>query len=145
MPNILMTRRALAAATIALSLAASAAFAQQPGRIRAQIEKADGGMLVLKTRDGAMVNAKFDDKSRVTALVKASLDDIKPDTWIGIAGIPKPDGSIEAFSIHIPPAALRGEGRRRAPVGRAARQYDDQWLFPVRRRRQGRQNADREE
>ncbi|HTT46728.1 MAG TPA: hypothetical protein VMG39_01880 [Pseudolabrys sp.] len=110
MPNILMTRRALAAVTIALSLAATAAFAQQPGRIRGQIEKVDGGMMVLKTREGAMLNVKVDEKSRVTALVKASLGDIKPDTWIGIAGIPKPDGSIEAFSVHIPPAALRGQG-----------------------------------
>ena len=54
MPNILMTRRALAAVTIALSLAATAAFAQQPGRIRGQIEKVDGPMLSLKTRDGTM-------------------------------------------------------------------------------------------
>jgi hypothetical protein len=115
MPNILMTRRALGAAVIVLSLSASAALAQQPGRIRAQIEKADGGMLVLKTREGTTMNAKVDDKSRVTALVKASLADIKPDTWIGIAGIPKPDGSIEAFSIHIPPAALRGQGEGERP------------------------------
>ena len=126
MPNILMARRALGAAVIVLSLSTSAALAQQPGRIRAQIEKADGGMLVLKTRDGATVNVKVDDKSRVTALVKASLDDIKPDTWIGIAGIPKPDGSIEAFSIHISAGGFARPGRRRTPVGRAAGQYDDQ-------------------
>ena len=109
MPIMTMARRALGAAAI-LTLAASAAFAQQPGRIRGQIEKVDGGMMVLKTREGAMLNVKVDDKSRVTALVKATLADIKPDTFIGIAGIPRPDGSIEAFSIHIPPAAVRGQG-----------------------------------
>ena len=108
MPNILMTRRALAAATIALSLAASAAFAQQPGRIRGDIEKADGDTLVLKTREGAALNAKVDDKTRVTALVKATLADIKPDSFIGIAGMPQPDGSIEAFSVHIFLPAQRG-------------------------------------
>jgi hypothetical protein len=108
MPNILMTRRALAAATIALSVAASAAFAQQPGRIRGDIEKADGDTLVLKTREGAAVNAKVDDKTRVTALVKATLADIKPDSFIGIAGMPQPDGSIEAFSVHIFLPAQRG-------------------------------------
>ena len=52
MPNILVTRRALGAAVIVLSLAATATFAQQPGRIRGQIEKVDGSMLSLKTRDG---------------------------------------------------------------------------------------------
>jgi hypothetical protein len=91
-----------------LSLAASAAFAQQPGRIRGDIEKADGDTLVLKTREGAALNAKVDDKTRVTALVKATLADIKPDSFIGIAGMPQPDGSIEAFSVHIFLPAQRG-------------------------------------
>ena len=103
-----MTRRALGAATIALSFAATAAFAQQPSRIRGQIEKADGAMLVLKTRDGSMLNVKVADDARVAALVKASLADIKKDSFIGIAGLPQPDGSIQAFSIHIFLAAQRG-------------------------------------
>lgn len=103
-----MARRALAAAALALSMAATAAFAQQPGRIRGQIEKADGPMLSLKARDGAMINVMVDEKARVSALVKASLADIKTDSFIGIAGIPQPDGSIEAFSIHIFLPAQRG-------------------------------------
>lgn len=115
MDNWNMTRRAIGAAAIAVVFAATTAFAQQPGRIRGQIEKADGDMLALKTRDGAMLNLKIDDKTRVTALVKATAADIKPDTFIGIAGVPRPDGSIEAFSIHIPPAALRGNGEGERP------------------------------
>jgi hypothetical protein len=99
--------RALGAVLIALSLTATA-FAQQPGRIRGQIEKADGDMLVLKTRDGAMLNVKLDEKVRVAALVKASLADIKTDSFIGIAGIPEPDGSIQAYSIHLFLPAQRG-------------------------------------
>ena len=104
-PN--MTRWTLAAAAFAL-LFATDAFAQQPGRIRGQIEKADGGMLALKTRDGTMLNVKIADDARVSALMKASLADIKKDLFIGIAGIPKPDGSIEAFSIHMFLPAQRG-------------------------------------
>jgi hypothetical protein len=103
-----MARRALGAAAIILSLSAAAAFAQQPGRIRGQIEKADGAMLVLKTRDGSTLNVKVDDKARVSALVKASLADIKIDSFIGIAGVPQTDGSIEAFSVHIFLPAQRG-------------------------------------
>ncbi len=108
MTNVFMTWRALGGAVIALGLAANAAFAQQPGRIRGQIEKVDGPMLSLKTRDGTMMNVKVDDKARVAALVKASLADIKTDSFIGIAGIPQPDGSIQAFSIHIFLPAQRG-------------------------------------
>jgi hypothetical protein len=103
-----MTRRVLGAAAMTMVLTATAAIAQQPGRIRGQIEKADGGMLVLKTRDGATVNAKLADDVRVTALVKASLDDIKKDSFVGIAGIPEADGSIKAFSIHLFLPAQRG-------------------------------------
>jgi len=51
---------------------------------------------------------KVADDARVAALVKASLADIKKDSFIGIAGIPQPDGSIQAFSIHIFLASQRG-------------------------------------
>jgi hypothetical protein len=108
MSDMNMTRRALGAAAIALSLAATAALAQQPGRIRGQIEKVDGAVVVLKTRDGAMLNVKVADDARVAALVKATLVDIKKDSFIGVAGMPQPDGSIQAFSIHIFLPAQRG-------------------------------------
>jgi hypothetical protein len=100
--------RALGAAAMALILAATAALAQQPGRIRGQIETVDGAMLALKTRDGSMLNVKVADDARVAALVKATLADIKADSFIGIAGLPQPDGSIQAFSIHIFLPAQRG-------------------------------------
>jgi hypothetical protein len=102
-----MTLRALGAAAIALFFATTA-VAQQPTRIRGQIEKADGGMFALKTRDGATVDVKVADDARVAALVKASLADIKPDSFIGVAGMPQADGSIEAFSVHIFLPAQRG-------------------------------------
>src|SRR5262244_3045363 len=102
-----MTRSVFAAVAIAL-LFATTAFAQQPTRIRGQIEKADNGTLILKTREGGTLNVKVADDARVAALVKASLADIKNDSFIGIAGMPQADGSIEAFSVHIFLPAQRG-------------------------------------
>ena len=107
MYSLNMTRRAIGAAAIALFFT-TAAQAQQPGRIRGQIEKVDGAVLVLKARDGAMLNVKLADDARVSALEKASLADIKNDSFIGIAGMPRSDGSIEAFSVHIFLPAQRG-------------------------------------
>jgi hypothetical protein len=107
MYNLNMTWRALGAVAIAL-LFTTAVFAQQPGRIRGQIEKTDGSTLSLKTRDGSMLDVKVADDARVAALVKASLADIKNDSFIGVAGMPRPDGSIEAFSVHIFLPAQRG-------------------------------------
>jgi hypothetical protein len=103
-----IARAAIVAAALGL-ITASTAWAQpSPGRIRGQIEKADGGMLSVKTRDGGTLNVKLADDARVSALVKASLSDIKQDSFIGIAGMPQPDGSIKAFSVHIFLPAQRG-------------------------------------
>jgi len=109
MHTLNMTRRALAAAAIGLAFSVTAAVAQQPGRIRGEIENIDGGMLSVKTRDGAMLKVKLADDARVASLVKASLADIKNDSFIGIAGMPQADGSIRAFSVHIFLPAQRGK------------------------------------
>jgi hypothetical protein len=95
---------AMLAATIAMAIAQQA----PPTRIRGQIEKADGPALSVKLRDGKMLNVKVADDARVSALVKATLADIKTDTFIGVAGMPQPDGSVKAFSIHIFLPAQRG-------------------------------------
>lgn len=105
-----MTRRLACAVTFAAALGAAVATAQaqQPARIRGEIAKVDGPMMSLKTRDGAMLDVKLAADARVAALVKASLADIKTDSFIGIAGIPEADGSIKAYSIHIFLPAQRG-------------------------------------
>ena len=109
MHKTFMTRRiACAVALAAIVFTANTATAQQPGRIRGQIEKADGGTLALKTRDGTVLTVKLADDVRVAALVKATLADIKPDSFIGVAGVPEADGSIKAYSIHIFLPAQRG-------------------------------------
>jgi len=105
--RILGWRQSVLAAVV-LIFSVTAAATQQPARIRGDIVKADGATLTVKTRDGAMLNVKLADDARVSALVKASLADIKNDTFVGIAGVPRPDGSIEAFSIHIFLPAQRG-------------------------------------
>ncbi len=111
MHTLNMSRRLVCAVTFAAAfgaLAIGSADAQQPGRIRGEIAKADGAMLSLKTRDGAIMDVKLADDVRVAALVKATLADIKPDSFIGIAGVPDADGSIKAYSIHIFLPAQRG-------------------------------------
>ena len=102
-----LSRRALVVAAM-LAMSATAGSAQQAGRIRGEIEKADGAMLSVKTREGAMLTVKVADDARVGSLVKASLADIKNDSFIGVAGMPQPDGSIQAFSVHIFLPAQRG-------------------------------------
>jgi len=44
----------------------------------------------------------------VNAIVKASLADIKPNSYIAVTAMPQPDGSQKAVAILIFPEALRG-------------------------------------
>src|SRR5947207_12956546 len=98
-----MTRRVFGVAGFALLLATSASFAQQPPpvRIRGQIEKIEGDVLDIKTRNGEMVKVKLVDPARVLAFVKASLADIQVGKFIGVTAMPQADGSQKAIAIHI--------------------------------------------
>src|SRR3954454_781936 len=66
--------------------------APAPMRVRGQIEKVDGNTLTVKARDGAMIAVNVPDNVRVTGLVKASLADIKPNSYIGVTAMPQSDG-----------------------------------------------------
>jgi len=99
-----------AALALAATLVATSALAQQPGmvRVRGTIEKVDGSTLTVKSRDGSTLTVKLADKARVTALVKASLADIKVGSFIGVTAMPQPDGSQKAIGLHIFMDAQKG-------------------------------------
>jgi hypothetical protein len=98
-----MTRRAFGVAGLAVLLATSASFAQQPPpvRVRGQIEKIEGDQIDIKARNGEMLKVKLVDPARVTALVKASLADVKVGKFIGVTAMPQADGSQRAIAVHI--------------------------------------------
>ncbi len=100
----MITRRLVAASSFALLFATSVALAQTPAapvRVRGTIEKVDGQTLTVKLRDGTETTVKLADNAHVTAMVKASLADIKVGSFIGVTGMPQPDGSQKAIGLHI--------------------------------------------
>jgi hypothetical protein len=103
--------RALAALTVMTALA-SVSWAQQPQtvRIRGTIESVDGPMLMIKSREGADMKVRMTDNVVVVGIAKSSLDDIKPNSYIGVSAMPEPDGTQKALAIHIFPEAQRGTG-----------------------------------
>jgi hypothetical protein len=110
-----MTLSALGAMGIALVMTTTTVLAQEkPIRVRGTIEKADGDVYTVKTRGGETLKIKLSDKGTVRGIVKASLDDIKVGSYIGISAMPQADGSQKAIHIHIFPAPMRGvaEGHR---------------------------------
>jgi hypothetical protein len=113
MPRIsaLMPRVPVAALAV-ISALASAAWAQQPPtvRIRGTIESVDGAMLTIKSRDGTDMKVRTTDNVTVTGVAKTTKSDIKPGSYIGVTGMPEPDGSQKAIAIHVFPEAMRGTG-----------------------------------
>ena len=110
-----MTRRMLGTAAIGVLIATSVALAQAPQmsptppvRIRGTIEKVDGSMLTVKAKDGSTMQVKLADNARVTAMVKATLADIKVGSFIGVTAMPQPDGSQKAIGLHIFMDAQKG-------------------------------------
>ena len=113
----MMTRRTVGASAVALLFAASFAAAQAPQmvRVRATLENVSVPMLTAKSRDGAEMKIKLADNAPVNEVVKASLSDIKADSYIAVTAMPQPDGSQKAVAILIFPEPMRGVGEGHRP------------------------------
>ena len=96
--------------SLLLVLAASATWAEDTVRVRGTIERVEGKTLVVKSRDGGEVKVVPADNAAVVGIVKASLSDIKPGSFVGVTGMPQADGSQKAIEVHIFPEAMRGTG-----------------------------------
>jgi hypothetical protein len=93
--------------TAALTLMVSAALAQQQAqqpqtqRLAGTIEKVDGNVIYGKAKDGATITLKLADDASITAVLKATVADIKPGAYIGSGAMPQPDGTQKAVEVHI--------------------------------------------
>jgi len=93
-----------------LALPPASAQDSPPVRVRGTIERAEGSNFVVKARDGSELKITLAENATIVALVKASVADIKPGSFVGITGMPQPDGSQRAVEVHIFPEAMRGTG-----------------------------------
>jgi hypothetical protein len=105
----------LGAAGLVLSSAASVAQQPQTMRVRGTVEKVEGAVLTVKSRGGETLTIKMADNVNVVAVVKASLADIKPGSFVGSAAMPEADGSFKAVEVHIFPESMRGTGEGDRP------------------------------
>ena len=83
--------------------------------MRGTIERVDGQTLVVKSRDGADLRVVLASDAQIVGLTKASLSDIKQGSFVGVTGMPQPDGSQKAVEVHIFPEAMRGTGEGHRP------------------------------
>jgi Domain of unknown function (DUF5666) len=107
----------LAAILAAPLVCAQIAWAQDPPpvRIRGTIERVDGTTCVVKARDGAALKVMVTDNAQIAGIIKASLSDIKQNSFVGVTAMPQPDGSLNAVEVHIFPESMRGTGEGHYP------------------------------
>jgi hypothetical protein len=100
-----ITSQVFAAMTLAATFALSSVSAHaQNVRVRGTIEKLDGNVLMVKSRDGAELKLVLKDNVRIAGVVKASLADVKTDRNVAITSRPRADGTLEAYELRIAPA-----------------------------------------
>ncbi len=100
---------------LALSaLSAGTACAQNAplATARATIESVapDGASLAVKTRAGEDRTVRLNPKTRFVLVAPATLADVKPGTFVGVAAMPVEGGEQKAMEVHIFPEAMRGTG-----------------------------------
>src|SRR5215471_7371056 len=114
------TSQVFVVAMLAVTFALSSVSAQaQNVRVRGTIEKVDGNVVMVKSRDRAELKLVLKDSVRIGGIVKASLGDVKPDSNVAITSRPRADGTLEAFELRI------------APTGQPFNSFHSEWdLMP---------------
>ena len=109
------TKFILAGLMLTASCAIAAAQQAQTVLLRGTITKVDGDAMMLKLSTGEEAKLSLTPNAQIVAVVKASMADIKDNTFLGSAAMPQPDGSQKALEVHIFPEAMRGTGEGHRP------------------------------
>jgi hypothetical protein len=93
---------------------AQAPPAGTPTRIRGTVEKLDGQMLTVKTKDGPLA-IKLADNFGVSALVRKAAADIKQNDYVLTTGLQGLDGKLHCAELRIATEAMRGVAEGQTP------------------------------
>ncbi len=92
------------------AMTALSAHAADKARVRGVVESLGGDTLMVKSREGKDVTIKLKSGWAVNGIVNASVTDIKPGDFVGIASVPTDSGINGALEVLIFPAAMKGTG-----------------------------------
>lgn len=84
------------------------AQADQRIRVRGTIISLNGQTLTVKTREGETANVMLAEGWTVSGVARASMTDIKPGDFVGIASLPREGGGDGALEVLIFPPAMKG-------------------------------------
>ena len=83
--------------------------------VRGAIVSLDGSTLTVKTREGPDAAVALKPGFKVAGIAKASVDDIKPGDFVGIASLPTSSGGAGAVEVLVFPPAMKGTGEGSYP------------------------------
>jgi hypothetical protein len=96
-------------------LAMPHAQAAENVRVRGTIVGLEGSTLTVKTREGPNTAVALKPGWRVAGIAKASVEDIKPGDFVGIASLPTAAGGDGAVEVLVFPPAMKGTGEGSYP------------------------------
>jgi hypothetical protein len=112
-----MKLKSASAALVALYGIAGVLSAQaaENVRVRGTIVSLDGSTLTVKTREGPTSALALKPGWKIAGVAKASIGDIKPGDFVGIASLPATTGGDGAIEVLVFPPAMKGTGEGSYP------------------------------
>src|SRR3954453_11784488 len=89
-------------------LAVTAMAQSPPTRLRGSLTAIDGKTATIATREGSAVKVNLADNWTVMLVSPMTVADIKENSFVGIASMKGPDGSLTALEVLVFPEAARG-------------------------------------
>ncbi|MBX9931529.1 MAG: hypothetical protein K2Y56_08310 [Methylobacterium sp.] len=93
---------------LALASGLVSARADDVARFRGTIEATDRTTLKVRPQTGEPVGFAIAEGAKIFAATDGKLTDIKPESYIGSAAIPQPDGTLKAVQVTVFASSLRG-------------------------------------
>lgn len=92
-----------------------AAAAARPQRIRGTVESISASSMTMKSRKGEILTLVLPANLVVTEAYPVELADIKAGSYVGIGGMPLPDGAQRAVGVTVFPENMRGTSEGHFP------------------------------
>ena len=105
-------------AALVAACAVGPALAQQPAapqRVKGVIEKVEGDKVLVKMDNGTEATVVLAANAQVVDVYKATIADIKENSYIGSGAVPQADGTQKAVEVHIFAESQRGTGDGHRP------------------------------
>jgi hypothetical protein len=107
--------QAIAGAAFLGIAALSPVQAAESVRVRGTVVGLEGSTLTVKTREGPNAMLMLKPGWKMAGVAKASVEDIKPGDFVGIASLPTASGGDGAIEVLVFPPALKGSGEGNYP------------------------------